>query len=792
MYKAKQKTVSLMVACLTFLVSVVMAFACLFGAPTINVASAAASYTETAFGEGTFLITTTYEGKTYYLPATTTSNAPVATAFTDVSEIGEDHLWTVTATGSNFYIQNSEGKYLYTTSSNNGVRVGTTQGTWIYDASKNSLQFTSTSRFLGIYNAQDWRSYNTVDASNYGTSSTSFVFYMVDCAHTSTTTTTVDATCETAGSTTVTCNGCGETISTTVIPALGHDVESKPVSNNDGTHTYSGVCNTCQETIAGEVENCAFERAQDEPKYTCTECGYFYTVNEYTVSFSVPSGVTAVESVKVEEGKSIALPTADNYDKYTFVGWTTEEYESNTEKPEFFKAESEYEVTGTTTFYTLYSYSVGGASGWTKVTEAPSDWSGEYLIVCEESNVAFNGTLETLDASANKISVAIADGTIAATDETNVASFTIEKVGDDYAIKSASGYYIGNTADSNKLLSSDSEKYTNTISLNTDGTVQIVGSGSSVLRYNATTDQERFRYFKSSTYTKQKAIYLYELGTGTTYYTTGEAVQPEPTPETKITDASLTLGETLTMNYYVTLLNEHAGATMSFTMNGETTVVEGVEADGQYVFSFEIPPQYMATTINAKLIFEDVVIAEKLDYSIKQYAQNLLNENPNDELKQLLTDLLYYGDAAYNFVNETTGETPVTSGVENIGEVSTATPATNFTLVDNDQINEYPAYFVAAGVWFDNVNKLYVKLNTTENVTLKINNVEVEVTGKTVYTEGIIATDFDETFIFELSCNGVVMQTLTYSVNAYATAMNSDALALALYRYGASAEAYAN
>lgn len=269
------------------------------------------------------------------------------------------------------------------------------------------------------------------------------------------------------------------------------------------------------------------------------------------------------------------------------------------------------------------------------------------------------------------------------------------------------------------------------------------------------------------------------------------AVTPA-TPETKITDASLTLGETLTMNYYVTLLDEHAGATMNFTMNGETTVVEGIEADGQYVFSFEIPPQYMATTINAKLIFEDVVIAEKLDYSIKQYAQNQLNNNPSDELKQLLTDLLYYGDAAYNFVNETTGATPVTSGVENIGEVSTATPATNFTLVDNDQINEYPAYFVAAGVWFDNVNKLYVKLNTTENVTLKINNVEVEVTGKTVYTEGIIATDFDETFTFELYYGETLMQTLTYSVNAYATAMNPDALALALYRYGASAEAYAN
>ena len=47
---------------------------------------------------------------------------------------------------------------------------------------------------------------------------------------------------------------------------------------------------------------------------------------------------------------------------------------------------------------------------------------------------------------------------------------------------------------------------------------------------------------------------------------------------------------------------------------------------------------------------------------------------------------------------------------------------------------------------------------------------------------------------FFLSCNGEVMQTLTYSVNAYAYAMKDNAnmanLALALYRYGMSATAY--
>jgi hypothetical protein len=163
-------------------------------------------------------------------------------------------------------------------------------------------------------------------------------------------------------------------------------------------------------------------------------------------------------------------------------------------------------------------------------------------------------------------------------------------------------------------------------------------------------------------------------------------------------------------------------------------------------------------------------------------------------LKQLLTDLLHYGNAAYNYKNETTG-TVVTGGVENLGTASTATPATtDFTLVKNEEISSYPAWFKGAGVWFDNVNKLYVKLSTTENVTLKIDGEEVAVTGTTVYTDGIKATDFGKTYTFELYHDGVLMQTLTYSINAYAYQMQNDAamraLALALYRYGVSTVAY--
>ncbi len=150
------------------------------------------------------------------------------------------------------------------------------------------------------------------------------------------------------------------------------------------------------------------------------------------------------------------------------------------------------------------------AQSYVKVTSAPADWSGDYLIVYEAGNVAFNGGLTTLDATSNTVAVTISNGEIAATDAINKAKFTIAKSGTTYTIKSASGYYIGNNSNSNTLTSSTGTSYSNTITLNNDGTAHIVGKGTSVLRYNASSGQYRFRYYKSSSYASQKAIALYK------------------------------------------------------------------------------------------------------------------------------------------------------------------------------------------------------------------------------------------------------------------------------------------
>lgn len=165
-----------------------------------------------------------------------------------------------------------------------------------------------------------------------------------------------------------------------------------------------------------------------------------------------------------------------------------------------------------------------------KVTSTLADFSGEYLIVYEGGNVAFDGSKTILDATSNTINVKIADGAIEATDVVKESAFTIAKSGNGYTIKSASGYYIGRTATKNGLESSTTTAYTNSISIE-NGSAVVKSSANTYLKYNKASDQKRFRYFGSG----QEAIQLYKLDDGTTPEPEqpgqGGGETPDPDPE---------------------------------------------------------------------------------------------------------------------------------------------------------------------------------------------------------------------------------------------------------------------
>ena len=261
-------------------------------------------------------------------------------------------------------------------------------------------------------------------------------------------------------------------------------------------------------------------------------CTYAYSVNG-----------TIGEQNEVVVGSVIEqMPSSDNIvfngQTFYFRGWTTDANDVTN----LIRANSSYTIRQDVTFHAVYYQPEVGLVAekhYAKVTNELSDWSGDYLIVYEDGNVAFNGSLQTLDAVGNTISVAISDEIITASETLDAAKFTIAAVDGGYSIQSASGKYIGKENNDNGMDESTEydESFKNTISYD-NGEIVIVGNGGAYLRYNSNSNQNRFRYFKSSTYTSQKPIQLYRyVGNVSNLYT--RVFVDNPTGNLTITGPSI-------------------------------------------------------------------------------------------------------------------------------------------------------------------------------------------------------------------------------------------------------------
>ncbi len=205
-----------------------------------------------------------------------TSAAPAAVVVTVEGDklsgdIAENIKWNISYTNGELtiYPNGTTATWLYCTSTNNGVRVGTNANkVFTIDASSGYLKHTGTSRYLGVYTtAPDVRCYTNTTGN---TANQTIAFYKYNagtsgseptCEHTNTTTTTVNATCTEAGSVTVTCNDCSETVSTEIIDALGHNY-------------VDGVCNR---------EGCG-EEEPTKPELTEKTYSYTFTASQYSAN----------------------------------------------------------------------------------------------------------------------------------------------------------------------------------------------------------------------------------------------------------------------------------------------------------------------------------------------------------------------------------------------------------------------------------------------------------------------------------------------------------------------------
>ena len=144
-----------------------------------------------------------------------------------------------------------------------------------------------------------------------------------------------------------------------------------------------------------------------------------------------------------------------------------------------------------------------------KVTSTADLADGQYLIVYEANGYVLNAGLDPLDATSNYFEVTIEDGNIEAASDVLACAVTIDMTAG--TIETATGC-IGRTSDANGL--EVGSGLTNTISIDGDGNAVILSTGGAYLRFNAASNQLRFRYFRSATYTNQKAVALYKLVEG--------------------------------------------------------------------------------------------------------------------------------------------------------------------------------------------------------------------------------------------------------------------------------------
>ena len=197
-----------------------------------------------------------------------------------------------------------------------------------------------------------------------------------------------------------------------------------------------------------------------------------------------------------------------------------------------------------------------GAPYYEKVTSAPADWSGKYLIVYEGDSGAyvFNG----LDAVNGYVDATISNNKIDSTTDLDAVAVSIDVMQGGYSIKTANGYIYG-VSGSNALKFHESTPQLNTIEYTADNGI-VVTSNTSILRFNKASNQLRFRYYKSG----QESIVLYK------YVAAGGGETPEPESKTLVSIAvagqttSYTVGDTFNFDGTVTATYSN-GSTMTVT-----------------------------------------------------------------------------------------------------------------------------------------------------------------------------------------------------------------------------------
>ena len=304
-------------------------------------------------------------------------------------------------------------------------------------------------------------------------------------------------------------------------------------SSSNATPTVGGTNCTKVTTTA-----CGATAANKEVTITGLTCGTTYNIRGYATNSSGTTYTNVLTQVtsacplytvtlmddsdtrtQGSYGAAVTLPSRAGCEGYTFAGWTKSWVATQTEwtatAPTVIPAGS-YTPEGNENLYPVYTKTEAGSgfSSYTKVTSAPSDWSGKYLI----SDGTSTATGAQFSASALEITT-LTPGTT----EYTAYEFTITKNGNNnnyYIISPDGTYYVGYNSSTN-LQFSTSTPATNSYLWTCQTSDPMTLNVATNTRYIGVGTESSTSVFKAySTSGSNAKCYLYKRieGGSTTYY----------------------------------------------------------------------------------------------------------------------------------------------------------------------------------------------------------------------------------------------------------------------------------
>lgn len=249
-------------------------------------------------------------------------------------------VWYVGVDGDNriFYANSDKTTWLYCTNANNGVRVGTnTNKTFTFDEATGYLKHIGTSRYLGVYNNQDWRCYTNTTGNTVGQT---FQFFVKSSEESGgeqpepVKLGTPSVTCEVENTT--------ENSLTFTWTAVGNAVKYRVECNNETVELENAITSyTATDLVAGTEYSISVTALGDGINYTDSDAGTCTATTKevqsggnetrYSVTYTVASKESVETSGDAPNGSSATFlntygsnklqMTKDNSQTYTLSGY---------------------------------------------------------------------------------------------------------------------------------------------------------------------------------------------------------------------------------------------------------------------------------------------------------------------------------------------------------------------------------------------------------------------------------------------------------------------------------------